>query len=128
DLQHAGSVFGDPDLVERAFANLAENAFEAMPNGGALTVRARDARIEGLPALELSVEDTGEGMDTLVRQRARDPFFTTRQSGTGLGLAIVERVVRAHGGQVQLGENDEGGTTVTLLIPRDRRSTLPPGP
>jgi signal transduction histidine kinase len=116
------AVEGDPDLLERAFANVVENAIQAMPDGGALTIHMDDTRLEdGQPAVAILFSDTGEGMDTLVRSRARDPFFTTRPSGTGLGLAIVERVMRAHGGYVDLKSSDEdGGTTVTLRIPTRR--------
>ena len=48
------------------------------------------------------MQDTGEGMETQVRLRAKDPFFTTRPSGTGLGLAIVDRIVEAHDGEVSI--------------------------
>jgi len=113
-------VEGDPDLLERAFANVVENAIQAMPQGGALTIRTDDATLDGRPAVAILFSDTGEGMDTLVRSRARDPFFTTRPSGTGLGLAIVERVMRAHGGQVELKSSDTDGTTVSLLVPLRR--------
>lgn len=114
-------VEGDPDLLERAFANVVENAIQAMPDGGALTIHMDDAELDDeRPAVAIRFSDTGEGMDTLVRSRARDPFFTTRPSGTGLGLAIVERVMRAHGGHVDLKSSDEDGTTVTLRIPLRR--------
>jgi signal transduction histidine kinase len=55
-------------------------------------------------------------MDTLVRERAVDPFFTTRPTGTGLGLAIVERIVKAHGGTVEIQSSDHG-STVSVLLP-----------
>ncbi|MBO6937827.1 MAG: hypothetical protein JJ863_22860 [Deltaproteobacteria bacterium] len=114
-------VEGDPDLLERAFANVVENALQAMPDGGALTIHMDDTELDDeTPGIAIRFSDTGEGMDTLVRSRARDPFFTTRPSGTGLGLAIVERVVRAHGGAVELKSSDEDGTTVTLRMPVKR--------
>jgi signal transduction histidine kinase len=113
---------GDPDLLERAFSNVAENALQAMPDGGLLTIHIEDAQLDDeTPGVAIRFEDTGEGMDTLVRARARDPFFTTRPSGTGLGLAIVERVIKAHGGKVDLKSGDEDGTTVTLLMPLEAR-------
>ena len=117
-------IEGDPDLLERAFANVVENALQAMPDGGALTIRLDDATIEGdHPAVAIRFADTGEGMDTLVRARARDPFFTTRPSGTGLGLAIVERVVRAHGGRIDLKSGNDDGTEVTLVMPLEIQRT-----
>lgn len=122
-------VEGDPDLLERAFANVVENALQAMPDGGALTIQVDETELdEGTPGIAICFSDTGEGMDTLVRARARDPFFTTRPSGTGLGLAIVERVVRAHGGKVELRSSDEDGTTVTLRVPLRRRTPTSDAP
>ena len=96
-----------------------------MPGGGELTVRGELARLGDEPALAIRFSDTGEGMDTLVRSRARDPFFTTRSSSTGLGLAIVERLVGLHGGQLEFGKDDAHGTTVSVLLPARPRSALP---
>lgn len=115
------SVEGDKDLIERAFINIVENALQAMPNGGRLVVSGTCAEKDGDSFVTLAFRDTGEGMDTLVRSRARDPFFTTRASGTGLGLAIVERVMKAHGGTVELAKNDDAGSTVKVMLPARRR-------
>ena len=127
DVDHsvaaATAIEGDPDLLERAFANVVENALQAMPDGGRLTIRLDKAELAGgRSAVAISFSDTGEGMDTLVRSRARDPFFTTRSSGTGLGLAIVERAIGAHGGEVVLESGSEDGTTVTLVVPTRPRA------
>ncbi len=56
-------------------------------------------------------------MDTLVRAKALDPFFTTRPSGTGLGLAIVDRVIKNHGGSLAIESMPGAGTIVTLQLP-----------
>jgi signal transduction histidine kinase len=123
---------GDPDLLLKAFRNIVENALQAMPSGGQLTLTSSPAHLpDGAPAVTVSFQDTGEGMDPLVRERARDPFFTTRPAGTGLGLAIVERVVYAHGGTIDMDSSYGGGTTVSITLPVDRRShpsLLPPRP
>jgi len=110
------SIPGDGDLLERAMINVIENAIHAMPVGGTLTIRARPSALDGREAVAVSFADTGTGMDQDVRSRAREAFFTTRPTGTGLGLAIVERVASAHRGRVELGDNPEGGTTVTLVL------------
>ena len=102
------------------FANIVANAMQAMPEGGVLTVRGEPVEIEGGPGIAVRFMDTGEGMDTLVRARARDPFFTTKSSGTGLGLAIVERIVKAHGGTVMLQSSGQEGSTVSITLPRQR--------
>lgn len=106
----------DRDLLERAFADIVENALQAMPSGGTLTIRAIPQTMGGDSGVAISFHDTGEGMDTLVREKAREPFFTTRPTGTGLGLAIVDRIVRAHGGRLMF-QSGVTGTTVTVVLP-----------
>ncbi len=119
-------VEGAEALLRHALINIVDNALQAMPLGGTLTVSCRDTEVEGRPCVAVEFHDTGEGMDTIVRSRARDPFFTTRQTGTGLGLAIVDRVARAHGGSVSLESRHGQGTMVSFLVPRDRSSIAPP--
>lgn len=116
----------DPDLVRQVFMNIIDNAVQAMPQGGILTVKNEIVRRDGGDTMQIVFQDTGEGMDPLVRDRSRDPFFTTRPSGTGLGLAIVQRVVTAHAGQVDIASSHGKGTTVTLTLPCDRHSSNPP--
>jgi signal transduction histidine kinase len=126
DLDGASAeIHGDPELLRHAVVNVVDNALQAMHGGGTLTIRARDTAVKGHDAVALSFADTGEGMDTIVREKARDPFFTTRPSGTGLGLAIVERVVSNHGGSVEITSRHGEGTTVTLTLPREHVSILP---
>lgn len=118
-------VEGDGTLLRHALLNIVDNALQAMPSGGTLTVSCRDADHERRPCVAVDFHDTGEGMDTLVREHARDPFFTTREQGTGLGLAIVERVARAHGGHVEIESRHGKGTTVSFLVPVERSSMAP---
>lgn len=113
-------VDGDEALLRHALINIVDNALQAMPGGGTLTVSCRNAQFDGRPHVAVDFHDTGEGMDTLVRTRARDPFFTTRDTGTGLGLAIVDRVARAHGGRVEIESRHGRGTTVSFVIPCER--------
>lgn len=105
----------DRDLVARALENLVRNGFEAMPDGGTLTVRA--ARCEEPSALLIEVSDTGPGMDARTRERAFDDFFTTKPGGTGLGLPLVKRIAVAHGGDVTLHARHPRGTTVRIRLP-----------
>ncbi|MFK7987038.1 MAG: nitrogen regulation protein NR(II) [Sandaracinaceae bacterium] len=118
-------VEGDGTLLRHALLNIVDNALQAMPSGGTLTVSCRDADHERRPCVAVDFHDTGEGMDTLVRAHARDPFFTTREQGTGLGLAIVERVARAHGGHVEIESRHGRGTTVSFFVPVERSSMAP---
>lgn len=119
------TVRGDPDLLRNAFVNIVENALQAMTRGGKLAVRARSIPLEGSAGVRIDFRDTGEGMQTAVREKARDPFYTTRPTGTGLGLAIVERVLRTHGGRVEIESRHHHGTTVSVFLPTDRTSTAP---
>ena len=127
-LTDSHTIEGDPDLLRQALVNVAENAIQAMPDGGTLTVRTEDAKLESAQAVAIAIRDTGEGMDTLVRSKATDPFFTTRPTGTGLGLAIVHRLVHSHGGKVQIESTYGSGTTVTIILPLrvGSRSARPP--
>jgi signal transduction histidine kinase len=118
---HDGRIWGDPNLLRQVFDNLVVNAVQAMGAGGTLTVRIRPVGPDGIDGVAVDIIDTGEGMDTQVRTRARDPFFTTRPSGTGLGLAIVDRIVDAHGGHLAIDSRSGEGTTVTVFLP-----TAPP--
>ena len=113
----------DPDLMLGALENLVQNALEAMPHGGTLTVRAREADAGG--AVELAVEDTGTGMDVRTLEQAFDDFYTTKATGSGLGLAFVRRVAEAHGGEVGIASRVGRGTTVRMVLPLKLRRTNP---
>ncbi|MFO0714956.1 MAG: ATP-binding protein [Sandaracinus sp.] len=104
----------ESEALRRAVAQVIENAATAA-SGEPLVIRARPREKK---ELVLEVIDPGEGMDTAVRKRALEPFFTTRPYGTGLGLAIVARVARAHGGRVDIESAHGRGTTVSLTLPR----------
>jgi signal transduction histidine kinase len=120
-------IWGDGNLLRQVFENLIDNACQAMHYGGLLTVCLRSMQHEGREGLAVDIIDTGEGMDTIVRSRARDPFFTTRPSGTGLGLAIVDRIVDAHGGHFLIESRSGEGTTATVFLPSGSPSD-PPAP
>ncbi|MBW2463417.1 MAG: hypothetical protein JRH11_17335 [Deltaproteobacteria bacterium] len=119
-------VLGDPELLAQTLANVFENAVQAMGSGGSLDVRTEGATIGGNPALRIVVSDTGEGMNSLVRDKALDPFFTTRATGTGLGLAIVDRIARAHGGTLRLDSDYGQGTWLTITLPVPPADGSPP--
>lgn len=112
-----GRIGGDPLLLRQAIDNLVNNAVQAMPSGGTLTISLELGKEPRRPMVHVVISDTGEGMDTVVRKRALDPFFTTRPAGTGLGLAIVARVVDAHGGQLTIRSAPGAGTEVAMALP-----------
>jgi two-component system cell cycle sensor histidine kinase/response regulator CckA len=105
----------DPGQLTQVLVNLAVNARDAMPDGGRLTIRAKQVGARVL----LVVEDTGHGMDEETRAKAFDPFFTTKGpgSGTGLGLATVYGIVDQAGGTIALESDRALGTRVTIELP-----------
>jgi signal transduction histidine kinase len=110
-------IWGDPNLLRQVVENLITNAMQAMAGGGILTILLVPLEEDGARGVELQIEDTGEGMDTQVRNRALDPFFTTRPSGTGLGLAIVARIIDAHGGRLRIKSAAGAGTVMHVFLP-----------
>jgi signal transduction histidine kinase len=116
-----GPVLADPKLLEHALMNLVVNACQAMPKGGRLAVvtGAETPADAGGPAFAVvMVSDTGCGIPPEHLPRIFEPFFTTKPhpEGTGLGLAIVERIVRQHGGRVEVDSAVGRGTVVTLRL------------
>lgn len=124
EAEPAGGIWGDPNLLRQAIENIVTNALQAMAGSGTLTVRIFPAEVDGMPGIELQIEDTGEGMDTTVRSRAMDPFFTTRPRGTGLGLAIVRRIIEAHGGRLRIESAAGAGTLVHVVLPRGNEGAI----
>jgi signal transduction histidine kinase len=119
-------IWADPNLLRQVIDNLIDNAIQAMSGGGALTVTLVNKDHEGARGVEIQIQDTGEGMDTQVRSRALDPFFTTRPSGTGLGLAIVARIVDAHGGALRIKSKAGAGTVMHVFLPISAELTARP--
>jgi signal transduction histidine kinase len=106
----------DPDLFSSAVENLIRNAWEAMDGGGVVTARTA-IRPDEPGFVEVSISDTGKGMDARVAENAFAEFYTTKTTGSGLGLAFVRRVAEAHGGQASLTSVEGKGTTVKLRVP-----------
>jgi CheY-like chemotaxis protein len=112
-----------------ALLNLCVNARDAMPQGGTITIAAvnrTDVREYGLTGdfVELSVSDSGVGMDAETIARCLEPFYTTKEvgKGSGLGLAQVYGFVHGSGGSVQIESRSNEGTKVLLLLPRSSES------
>ncbi|MHC4493398.1 MAG: ATP-binding protein, partial [Planctomycetota bacterium] len=96
------------------------NAVDAMPDGGRLAVTARTVGArDGHSAVQVQVEDTGQGIPDEIRQRVFEPFFTTKEQarGTGLGLAICLGVVESHNGEIEVASRPGEGTRFTVTIP-----------
>jgi len=111
---HLALVEADGELLHRATSNLVLNAMDAMPQGGALTLRTRNT--DG--AVRIEVADTGSGLTTEECERIFTPYYTSKQHGTGLGLAIVQSVVSDHGGRIRVESNPGRGTTFVIELPK----------
>ena len=109
-----GTVLVDVRELRKVFLNLFVNALEAMEPRGTLTVRTRRADEN---TIEVSVEDTGCGIDAETRSRMFDLFFTTKANGTGLGMAIARSVVDRHGGRLEVDSEPGRGTRVRVELP-----------
>jgi signal transduction histidine kinase/CheY-like chemotaxis protein len=133
-------VLADSSQLEQALLNLALNARDAMPEGGTLQIDARnaprpagerraDADVNPGNYVQITVTDTGIGMDEATRRRMFEPFFTTKApgKGTGLGLSTVYGFVRQCGGYIDVMSTPGQGTSIELLLPR-AESPAPPQP
>jgi two-component system cell cycle sensor histidine kinase/response regulator CckA len=130
ELAHGlNHIVGDDTQLQQVVMNLVVNARDAMPQGGALTIRTRNVDLDGPSASQtglvpgryvaLTVADTGIGMTTETKAHIFEPFFTTkeREQGTGLGLAVVYGIVQNLGGAIAVDSDPRHGTTFTLLFP-----------
>ena len=108
----------DRNKISQVLINLLQNALQAMPDGGELTIRTLSRRRRtGEYVMELAVSDTGKGIDDHTRENIFVPFFTTKDDGTGLGLAISQRIVQAHGGEIDIRSRLGRGSTFIIRLP-----------
>lgn len=118
----------DADQLKQVFINLALNAGQAMPDGGTLTITTRRPRTgewrlhDDGPRyagdqVEIRFSDTGAGISEEVRQHIFIPFYTTKEKGSGLGLAICQRIVKNHGGTIEVRSRPGDGTQFVLRLP-----------
>lgn len=107
----------DGTQIEQVLINLIQNAIQATPSGGRLTVMLRQAS----ETIAIAVEDTGTGISPENMRRIFDPFFTTKPpgEGTGLGLSVSYGIISRHGGQIKVDSELGQGTTFTILFPTD---------
>jgi two-component system, sporulation sensor kinase E len=111
----------DRDQMKQAFYNVIKNAFQAMKTGGILHIRSWQSELY----VSVSFNDTGGGISQEQMSKLYQPYFTTKTSGSGLGLLIVRRIVREHGGEIEIESNEGKGVRVTIHLPfGDKRIRL----
>jgi len=106
----------DRDMLRQVVLNLVGNAYQALPDGGTVTVGVTDAG----DTARVQVSDTGIGMNEDVRSKLFEPFFTTKARGVGLGLAVSKRIVDAHGGTISVDSEPGAGSTFSVTLPKMR--------
>jgi len=106
-------IFAVNSQIQQIFFNLTLNAFDVMPGGGSLFIRAR-----GLEnGVEIQFEDTGPGIPNELRNNIFEPFFSTKDGGTGLGLTVSYNIVTAHGGTLDIVKGNGDGACFRLFLP-----------
>ena len=111
------NVMADPAAIQRAVANLVDNAAEAMQDAIVREITISTSLVASRDAVELVVADTGQGVSREVKERLFLPYFSTKQRGTGLGLAIVSRIVEDHHGSIRVEENKPVGSRFVVELP-----------
>ena len=114
DISPDQQITADRDMLRRVSLNLLLNAVDAMPDGGTISLSAKDNG----EYVELRFADTGPGLSADVEHRIFEPFFTTKPGGTGLGLSIIYRIAEVHKGSVTASNRPEGGAVFSLQFPR----------
>lgn len=128
----------DRNKIQQALINLFTNAVHAMPQGGTLTVRTHEKTLaepgpqagsrtdrlrSGETAVVVEVDDTGTGIPEGELSKIFDPFFTTESAtGTGLGLTVTEKIVKLHGGTIDVRNRSEGGARATMIFKAEGRT------
>ncbi len=111
------TVLADPEALRRAFANLIDNAAEAMQGSLLRVLKIHSCMSEDGGAVEVTVSDTGHGLTDEIRERLFLPFYSTKHRGTGLGLSIAAKIVQEHGGSIRAESNSPKGARFVLRLP-----------
>ncbi|OPY68321.1 MAG: Blue-light-activated protein [Syntrophorhabdus sp. PtaU1.Bin050] len=117
-------IKGDEAELQNVFLNICTNAKDAMAGKGMLRVRTERKRYIGHREFALiEIADTGKGIDEQIREKIFEPYFTTKENGTnlGMGLYLVDKIIREHGGFVELESEKDKGTTFSIYLPLPTR-------
>jgi two-component system NtrC family sensor kinase len=118
------SVKSDVTHLEQALMGLMTNAVEATPRGGVVTVRTKSSHESSDGKMvQVSIEDTGEGIAVENRQRVFEPFFTTKPHGTGIGLSLAKKFLERNGATIAVSDGSDTGTKISITFPGDVGTT-----
>ncbi len=107
----------DETRLSQVFRNVLNNAMAASDIDSTIEVSFHRRIIEGRNILEISFQDSGDGMDESTLSQLFEPFYTTKQSGTGLGMALCKRIVESHGGKIFASSVKGNGSTIAIMLP-----------
>lgn len=113
DSQYYISI--DSTLIRQALINVIVNAYQAMPEGGLLSVKLTKEQNK----VKISIKDTGQGIDNDMIERIFEPFFSTKDRGSGLGLSITNSIISAHNGKIEVKSQPKEGTEFAIYLPME---------
>jgi len=120
--EHLPRIASDRGQLQQVFLNIVNNAFQAMNDGGKLTITSWDHDVETVGVV---IEDNGIGMSEDTLRHVFEPFFTTKKGqGTGLGLSITYGIVKKLGGDIQVQSKEGAGTTFTVYLPKQAKQVV----
>ena len=105
--------------IRQVFRNIFENAISASPEEGKIVLHCELTQIAERTAFRITICDEGPGIPLEQQEKVFEPFFTTKSTGTGLGMAIALRIIKAHHGQISVGNVDARGAEIEILLPKD---------
>ncbi len=111
------AVMLDPEQLRECLVNMMINACEAMVRGGTITIRETESFVVSDRCVTIHIRDTGPGIPENLRHKILAPFFTTREEGTGLGLSIADRIIREHGGRLEVSSQEGRGAGFSITLP-----------
>ena len=108
------AISADEELLRQAFLNILQNACQAMPDGGTVTIRTER---DGRELIRVSIADEGVGIAAEDVDKVFKLYYTTKSNGSGIGLSLVYRIVQLHDGTIEVRSGGERGTTMTVRLP-----------